>query len=176
MVNPTFLPPDVRDKAGDAPEITMEELKAMADPAIYADIKYVEPSDVLFIKPFDHIPLLRDFHFGWLNPDRRRRVGMGHWRWVNGELAKLVRSHGIVQEAIGSSAATDMIVNGDLILGFMPYVMYKKRKEYLQQKNQQMLASVRTQETAGGEVNATHQVVQPDVRMRRTLDGRDVGE
>lgn len=170
MPDPKFLTPSVRDAIANAPVITKEELESLRK---IETEEYFEASSVLGIKDVSGIPELRDFHFGWLNLEHRRRVGMGHWRWVNGELAALVRKHSVVQEAVGGGKAVDVISNGDMILGFMPMKVFNRRKEYLASKNREQLEGVRTQQMGQGALDEHHTSVA-DVKIRRVVGGQAV--
>lgn len=172
MPDPKFLAPEQRDIIADSAPITAEDLKDLREMDVE---EYFEASDVLGIKDVSKIADLKDFHFGWLNLEHRRRVGMGHWRWVQGELAVLVRRHGIVQEAVGGGTAVSAISNGDMILGFMPRKIYNRRIEFLAAKNREQLGMVKSQKMGQGALDEHHTPV-PDVKIRSTYEGHPVGE
>lgn len=172
MPDPKFLSDDQRKIIGDAAPITAEDLKDLRE----LDVEeYFEASDVLGIKDVRAIADLKDFHFGWLNLDHRRRVGMGHWRWVQGELAALVRRHNIVQEAVGGGAAVDIIANGDMILGFMPMKIHNRRVEFLANKNREQLGMIKSQNMGQGALDE-HQKPVPEVTIKRTYEGHPIGD
>jgi len=174
MPKPVFMHEANRRIAEGSEEITKEELDAMREITV-EEVPFAMPHDVLMVKDVKDIPELADFHFGWLNPKQRERVGMNHWRWVNGALANLVREHGIVQEAVGGSSAGSIIQNGDLILGFMPLTLYQAQKEYKSRQSREAMESIRTQEQVANAVNAQYQEAESTMEIKRTYEGREIG-
>jgi hypothetical protein len=154
----------------------MEELNQLRN-IVVKDSDYVEPYDVLLINDTKKFPELRDFAFAWLSPDGRRKSGhgMGHWRWVNGELARLVRASGIAREAIGGDSITSVIQNGDLILAFMPKKLHEAREHYMQKKNSEALQLVKRQDIGQGPVGS-HQTQKSETRIHQTYEGHTFKE
>lgn len=175
MPDPKFLNPNNRLAVARTGKITTEEIERLKN-IDAEDFDFQMPHDLLDIIDNPRDDEIGHLVFSWLNADHRQRVGMGHWRWVTHDLSKLVRSKGIVKEAIGSQADTDMITNGDLILAFMPRVYYEKRKEYLRRQNQLAMRAVIDQEAAESEINHRYQELDPDVKVTETRGGHEVSE
>lgn len=176
MVQPLHLNQTARQIAENQVEITLEELNQLRN-IVVTEPDYVEPYDVLHIADVKDFPALRDFVFAWLSPDSRRKSGhgMGHWRWVNGELARLVRSSGIAKEAIGGDSVTSVIQNGDLILAFMPRKLHDAREAYKRKKNAETLQLVKKQDIGQGPLGM-HQTARSDTRINQTYEGHVVKE
>lgn len=171
MVKPIHFNSTMRQLAADQHEITMEELEQLRH-IVVKESDYVEPYDVLTIADSSKFPELSDFIFSWLSLEHRRKSGhgMGHWHWVNGELARLVRKCGLAREAIGGDSVTSVIQNGDLMLAFMPRKLYEARENYKRKQNDESLKLVKRQDIGQGPIGK-YQTQKSDTEIHHTYEG-----
>lgn len=169
-----ILSPMVRSIVEESPDVTMEEIEQLKDFEISdTDARRIAERDVLEVVDMPRDSQIGHLKFAWLSPAHRAKNGMQQWRWVKGDLARIVREKGIITETIGGGSATSAITTGDLMLGFIPRVAHQKIKSAYRKASRDDTANILDE----GELRSAltnEQLVERDVSIRHTYEGQEV--
>lgn len=169
-----YLSPDMRQMINGADEVTLEDIEKLKNFEVKdSEEAFLHQKEILHIKDMPNDSQIGHLIFRWLNPRHRARRGMEAWRWVTGDLAKLVRSKGVVTETIGGTG-TSAIVNGDLMLAFMPRNLHQSRKKALRSLSQRELDTIMEAEKIESSLDPQKQELSRSVSIRKTYEGREV--
>lgn len=133
MTQPTV--PSVKEQIQSG--IDLSDLKLPGAPSV--GVSQWEETSPLTVE--DH-ELLREYVFRWINLKHRERAGLGGWQVVTGDLATAVRRCGVVTALVGGDEDGSEILNGDLVLAWMPRTIADKRNLFYQEKRQRIREAV----------------------------------
>lgn len=169
------LDPTSKAIAEGAGNITLADIEALKDFRISdTDAAKIAKADILEVKDPVDDPDIGHLVFRWLSPKRRARLGgMQYWQWVKGDLAQLVRKKALVMESVGGGASTSVIVQGDLMLAFMPRSIYESQKKAHRDRSRHELDSIMDKASIESATNPEYQRVEREMSMRTTYGNEE---